>query len=145
MRCIASLQIRLETRGHYGSRLRLCRGGAHLKSQPLYGSRALSASAAVFWCDREKNHCAPPLFQIRGTMAFATKEDLDNEMVDIESIKIRMTDIDQQLTDNIIMLSENIGSNQTELSEKIEGDQVSMSNSKTLLILNSTDLQGTGE
>ena len=64
-------------------------------------------------------------------MAFATKEDLEKVMVEIESIKIRMIDHTQQMTDKM-----------NTLSEKIESDQAGMKDSHTRLVLNFNELQG---
>ena len=52
-------------------------------------------------------------------MAFATKEDLENVRVEIESIKIRMIDHTQQMTDKMNTLSMKIGSEQTQKSRWI--------------------------
>ena len=64
-------------------------------------------------------------------MAIATKEDLEKVMVEIESIKIRMIDHTQQMTDKM-----------NTLSEKIESDQAGMKDSHTRLVLNFNELQG---
>ena len=63
-------------------------------------------------------------------------------MVEIESIKIRMIDHTQQMTDKMNTLSMKIGSEQTELSEKIESDQAGMKDSHTRLVFNFNELQG---
>ena len=78
-------------------------------------------------------------------MAFATKEDLEKVIVEIESIKIRMIDHTQEMTNNMNTLTAKIGSEQTELNTKIEGDQAGMKDSHTRLVLNFNELQGKGE
>ena len=85
-------------------------------------------------------------------MAFAAKEDLEKVIVYIDSIKIRMIDHTQEMTDKRHTLKtetheliEKIGSEQTEPSEKIERDQAGMKYSHTRLILKFNELQGKGE
>jgi hypothetical protein len=75
-------------------------------------------------------------------MAPATKEDLEKVMVEIESIKIRMIDHTQQMTDEMNTLRMMIGNEQAELSEKIESYQTGMKDSHTRLVFNFNELQG---
>lgn len=75
-------------------------------------------------------------------------EDFEKVMVEIESIKIRMVDHTSEMTDKMdtlrteaTYLSDNTGSDQTELSEKLESEQAGMADSHTRLLLNYNELQ----